>query len=100
MATASSSSPRPQSRLSSQRALCLGHGAGFALSAAPAEPLEPAAGAAGRAVGIEEIEEGRALELHEGFVERRTRFHVDRRYVGRALVTYPPLAEKPALLRL
>ena len=25
---------------------------------------------------------------------------VDRRYVGQALVTYPPLAEKPALLRL
>ena len=31
---------------------------------------------------------------------RGRRFHVDRRYVGQALVTYPPLAEKPALLRL
>ena len=49
---------------------------------------------------IEEIAEGRALELREGRVESRRRFHVDRRYVGQALVTYPPLAEKPALLRL
>ena len=51
-------------------------------------------------VRIEEIAEGRALELREGRVESRRRFHVDRRYVGQPLVTYPPLAEKPALLRL
>jgi hypothetical protein len=51
-------------------------------------------------VRIEEIAEGRALELREGRVESRRRFHVDRRHVGQPLVTYPPLAEKPALLRL
>ena len=56
--------------------------------------------ATGRKIRIEEIAEGRALELREGRVESRRRFHVDRRYVGQALVTYPPLAEKPALLRL
>ena len=82
------------------RPLCLGHGDGFVLFASTPEPLELAARATGRKVRVEEIAEGRALELREGRVESRRRFHVDRRYVGQALVTYPPLAEKPALLRL
>ena len=82
------------------RPLCLGHGDGFVLFASTAEPLELAARATGRRVRIEEIAEGRALELRAGRVESRSRFHVDRRYVGVPLVTYPPLAEKPALLRL
>ena len=82
------------------RPLCLGHGDGFVLFASTAEPLELAARATGRKLRIEEIAEGRALELREGRVESRRRFHVDRRYVGQPLVTYPPLAEKPALLRL
>ena len=82
------------------RPLCLGHGDGFVLFASTAEPLELAARATGRAVRVEEISEGRALELCRGRVESRRRFHVDRRHVGQPLVTYPPLAEKPALLRL
>jgi glutamine phosphoribosylpyrophosphate amidotransferase len=82
------------------RPLCLGHGDGFVLFASTPEPLELAGRATGRAVRIEEIAEGRALELREGRVESRRRFHVDRRHVGQPLVTYPPLAEKPALLRL
>jgi glutamine---fructose-6-phosphate transaminase (isomerizing) len=82
------------------RPLCLGHGDGFVLFASTREPLELAGRATGLGVRIEEIAEGRALELREGHVESRRRFHVDRRYVGQALVTYPPLAEKPALLRL
>ena len=82
------------------RPLCIGHGDGFVLFASTAEPLQLAAQATGRRVRIEEIAEGRALELVNGHVESRSRFRVDRRYVGQALVTYPPLAEKPALLRL
>lgn len=82
------------------RPLCLGHGDGFVLFASTAEPLELAGRATGLRVRIEEIAEGRALELRDGHVESRSRFHVDRRYVGVPLVTYPPLAEKPALLRL
>ena len=64
------------------RPLCLGHGDGFVLFASTPEPLELAARATGRRVRIEEIAEGRALELREGRVESRSRFHVDRRYVG------------------
>ena len=64
------------------RTLCLGHGDGFVLFASTPEPLELAARATGRTVRIEEIAEGRALELREGRVESRSRFHVDRRYVG------------------
>ena len=82
------------------RPLCIGHGDGFVLFASTAEPLELAGRATGQRVRIEEIAEGRALELREGHVESRSLFHVDRRYVGVPLVTYPPLAEKPALLRL
>jgi glutamine phosphoribosylpyrophosphate amidotransferase len=82
------------------RTLCLGHGDGFVLFASTPEPLELAARATGRKVRVEEIAEGRALELREGRVESRSRFHVDRRYIGVQVVTYPPLAEKPALLRL
>jgi glucosamine--fructose-6-phosphate aminotransferase (isomerizing) len=82
------------------RPLCLGHGEGFVLFASTAEPLELAARATGRRVRIEELGEGRAIELRRGQIESRSRFHVDRRYVGQPLVTYPPLAEKPALLRL
>jgi glucosamine 6-phosphate synthetase-like amidotransferase/phosphosugar isomerase protein len=82
------------------RPLCLGHGDGFVLFASTPEPLLLAGRATGLEVRVEEIAEGRALELREGRVESRRRFHVDRRYVGQALVTYPPLAEKPALLRL
>jgi glucosamine 6-phosphate synthetase-like amidotransferase/phosphosugar isomerase protein len=82
------------------RPLCLGHGDGFVLFASTPEPLELAARATGRKVRVEEIAEGRALELRDGEIESRRRFHVDRRYVGQPLVTYPPLAEKPALLRL
>jgi glucosamine 6-phosphate synthetase-like amidotransferase/phosphosugar isomerase protein len=82
------------------RPLCLGHGDGFVLFASTPEPLELAGRATGRKVRVEEIAEGRALELRDGRIESRRRFHVDRRYVGQALVTYPPLAEKPALLRL
>jgi glutamine---fructose-6-phosphate transaminase (isomerizing) len=82
------------------RPLCLGHGDGFVLFASTPEPLELAARATGQRVRVEEIAEGRALELRGGCVESRRRFHVDRRYVGVPLVTYPPLAEKPALLRL
>jgi glutamine phosphoribosylpyrophosphate amidotransferase len=82
------------------RTLCLGHGDGFVLFASTPEPLELAARATGRRVRVEEIAEGRAIELREGRVESRSRFKVDRRYVGVQVVTYPPLAEKPALLRL
>jgi len=82
------------------RPLCLGHGDGFVLFASTPEPLELAGRATGLRVRVEEIAEGRALELRDGCVEARTRFHVDRRHVGQPLVTYPPLAEKPALLRL
>jgi glucosamine 6-phosphate synthetase-like amidotransferase/phosphosugar isomerase protein len=82
------------------RPLCLGHGEGFTLFASTAEPLELAGRATGRKVRIEEIAEGRALEFREGRIESVRRFHVERRYVGQPLVTYPPLAEKPALLRL
>ena len=87
-------------RARASRPLCVGHGDGFVLFASTPEPLQLAARATGRRVRVEEIAEGRALELREGHVESRRRFHVDRRYVGQALVTYPPLAEKPALLRL
>jgi glucosamine 6-phosphate synthetase-like amidotransferase/phosphosugar isomerase protein len=82
------------------RTLHLGHGDGFVLFASTPEPLELAARATGRRVRVEEIAEGRAIELREGRVASRSRFKVDRRYVGVQVVTYPPLAEKPALLRL
>jgi glucosamine 6-phosphate synthetase-like amidotransferase/phosphosugar isomerase protein len=82
------------------RTLYLGHGDGFVLFASTAQPLELAARATGRRVRVEEIGEGHALELRDGAVESRSRFKVDRRYVGQAVVTYPPLAEKPMLLRL
>src|SRR3954453_5754258 len=58
------------------RTLCLGHGDGFVLFASTAEPLELASKATGRRVRIEEIGEGRALELREGGAESRRRFHV------------------------
>jgi glucosamine 6-phosphate synthetase-like amidotransferase/phosphosugar isomerase protein len=82
------------------RTLYLGHGDGFVLFASTPEPLELAARATGHRVRVEEIAEGRAIELREGRVESRSRFKVDRRYVGVQVVTYPPLAEQPALLRL
>ena len=83
------------------RPLCLGHGDG--LRAVRLDAGAAGARGAGRrdaACASRRSREGRALELREGRVESRRRFHVDRRYVGQPLVTYPPLAEKPALLRL
>ena len=63
------------------RPLCLGHGDGFVLFASTPEPLELAGRATGRKVRVEEIAEGRALELRE--IRRIA----------------PPLPRRPALRR-
>ena len=83
------------------RPLCLGHGDGFVLFASTPEPLELAGARDGlQACASRRSPRAARSSCARASVESRSRFHVDRRYVGQALVTYPPLAEKPALLRL
>jgi glucosamine 6-phosphate synthetase-like amidotransferase/phosphosugar isomerase protein len=82
------------------RTLFLGRGDGIVLFASTREPLELARDATGHALRIEEIHDGTVLELQAGEVVHRSRFHVDRRFVGRRFVTYPNLPEKPELVRI
>src|SRR5262245_9286709 len=82
------------------RTLFVGRADGLLLFASTREPLELARDATGHMLRIEEIHDGTALEIRAGEVVGRSRFHVDRRYVGRRLVHYPALPEKPELVRL
>ncbi len=40
------------------------------------------------------------VELRDGEIVDRRRFHVDSRFVGRRLVSYPDIPEKRTLVRL
>ena len=40
------------------------------------------------------------VELRDGEIVERRRFHVDSRFVGRRIVSYPDIPEKRALVRL
>jgi glutamine phosphoribosylpyrophosphate amidotransferase len=82
------------------RTLFLGRADGIALFASTREPLELARDATGHPLRIEEVHDGTVLELQAGEVVHRSRFHVDRRFVGRRFVTYPNLPEKPELVRV
>ena len=78
----------------------MAHGGGLALFASTREPLELARKALGRRMRVDEIGEGTAVELRDGEIVGRRRFHVDSRYVGRRNVSYPDLPEKRTLVRL
>jgi glucosamine--fructose-6-phosphate aminotransferase (isomerizing) len=82
------------------RTLHVAHGGGLALFASTREPLELARKALGWRMRVDEIGEGTSLELRDGEIVGRRRFHVDSRYVGRRNVSYPDLPEKRTLVRL
>jgi glutamine phosphoribosylpyrophosphate amidotransferase len=81
------------------RTLHVAHNDGLALFASTREPLELAGKALGRRMRVDEIGEGTSLELRDGEIVGRRRFHVDSRYVGRRNVSYPDLPEKRTLVR-
>jgi glucosamine--fructose-6-phosphate aminotransferase (isomerizing) len=82
------------------RTLHIAHGDGLALFASTREPLELARKALGRRLRFEELRDGTRVEVRDGEIVDRRRFHVDSRYVGRRLVTYPDIPEKRTLVRL
>ncbi len=82
------------------RTLHVAHGGGLALFASTREPLDLARKALGWRMRVDEIGEGTSLELRDGEIVGRRRFHVDSRYVGRRNVSYPDLPEKRTLVRL
>jgi glutamine phosphoribosylpyrophosphate amidotransferase len=82
------------------RTLFVGTGHGVTLFASTREPLGLAAKAMDRRLSVAEIRDGTALEIGAGDITDESRFAVDRRYVGRKLVSYPHLPEKAALVRL
>jgi glucosamine 6-phosphate synthetase-like amidotransferase/phosphosugar isomerase protein len=81
------------------RTLWLGEARGLVLFASTREPLELARRATGRRLHIEEVQDGTLIEVERGEVVARSRFAVDRRYVGRPVIPYPVLPEKPELVR-
>ena len=86
---------------SGPRARCSSAGpTASSLFASTREPLELARDATGHPLRVEEVHDGTVLELQAGEVVHRSRFHVDRRFVGRRFVTYPNLPEKPELVRI
>jgi glucosamine--fructose-6-phosphate aminotransferase (isomerizing) len=82
------------------RTLHIGHGDGLALFASTREPLELARKALGRRLHFDELRDGTAVELRDGEIVDRRRFHVDQRFVGRRNVSYPEIPEKHRLVRL
>jgi glutamine phosphoribosylpyrophosphate amidotransferase len=82
------------------RTLHIAQGDGLALFASTREPLELSCKALGRKLRFEELRDGTAVELRDGEIVDRRRFHVDSRFVGRKLVTYPDIPEKRRLVRL
>jgi glutamine phosphoribosylpyrophosphate amidotransferase len=82
------------------RTLHVAHGDGLALFASTREPLELARTALGRRLRFEELRDGTAVELRDGEIVDRARFHVDSRFVGRRLVSYPDIPEKRRLVRV
>jgi glucosamine 6-phosphate synthetase-like amidotransferase/phosphosugar isomerase protein len=81
------------------RPLVVARGEGILLFASTREPLDLAARALRRHLHVEEIGEGRALEVRGGEVVARSRFRVDRRHVGATHVDYGPAPDKRALVR-
>ena len=82
------------------RTLFVGTGHGVTLFASTREPLQLAAKAMDRRLSVAEVRDGTVLDIEAGDITSEERFAVDRRYVGRKLVTYPHLPEKAALVRL
>jgi len=82
------------------RTLFVAHGRGVLLFASTREPLALVQRATGLRLSVEEVHDGTALEVRDGAITHRSRFRVDRRHVGRRFVTYPPVPEKPRLVRL
>jgi glutamine phosphoribosylpyrophosphate amidotransferase len=82
------------------RTLHVACGEGIALFASTREPLELARKALGRRLRFDELSDGTAIEVRDGEVVDRSRFHVDVRFVGRRLVSYPDIPEKRKLVSL
>ena len=82
------------------RTLHVAHGDGLALFASTREPLELARKALGRRLHFDELRDGTMVELRDGEIVERRRFHVDSRFVGRRIVSYPDIPEKRTLVRL
>jgi glutamine phosphoribosylpyrophosphate amidotransferase len=82
------------------RTLHIARGEGLALFASTREPLELARKALGRKLRFEELRDGSVVELRDGEITERHRFHVDSRFVGRRIVSYPDIPEKRSLVRL
>jgi glutamine phosphoribosylpyrophosphate amidotransferase len=82
------------------RTLHIAHGDGLALFASTRQPLELAGKALGHRLRFEELRDGTAVELRDGEIVDRRRFHVDQRFVGRRNVSYPEIPEKRGLVRL
>jgi len=53
-----------------------------------------------RAGHFDELRDGTMVELRDGEIVERRRFHVDGRFVGRRIVSYPDIPEKRTLVRL
>jgi glucosamine 6-phosphate synthetase-like amidotransferase/phosphosugar isomerase protein len=81
------------------RTLWVGRSDGLLLFASTREPLDLARKATSRHLHVEEVRDGTVLEIRAGEIVDRLRFRVDRRHVGRALVSYPHLPEKHHLVR-
>jgi hypothetical protein len=82
------------------RTLHIAHGNGLALFASTREPLELARKALGCRLHFDELRDGTVVELRDGEIVERHRFHVDSRFVGRRVVSYPDIPEKRKLVRV
>jgi glutamine phosphoribosylpyrophosphate amidotransferase len=82
------------------RTLHIARGEGLALFASTREPLELASKALGRRLRFDELRDGTVAELRDGEIVERHRFHVDSRFVGRRVVSYPDIPEKRKLVRV
>ena len=94
--------PGPAARSpSGPRARCTSPVAtGSRCSRRPASRSSSPARRSGAALRFEELRDGTMVELRDGEVVERRRFHVDSRFVGRRIVSYPDIPEKRTLVRL